>query len=155
MQQEKKTLPKDFSEFAVLLTSVKSPIAKFSKKYLPTFLSLLPSSPAVSKALRDASMVETALLGHLVAKEGNGLVKHWSTATNLLNFTNFVAKCLNSRKLLHVVCTKAFYSVNRTILLSKHPSLKILLHYMARLLRLFFTNNFTFLFTVTLKSFHL
>lgn len=54
---------------------------------------------ACSKILEGCSVISCPRnFGHLIMKEQLDFVKHTSTESNLLCFTNFVTKCLNSRQ---------------------------------------------------------
>lgn len=76
----------------------------------------------------------TTHFGQFIVKEQHGIVKHGSTASNLLVFTKFVIKCFNSRHKVHAIYTdffEAFEIVGHNILLSK---LSLLNHLLAFLL---------------------
>ena len=107
---------------ALIIPILKSGDPSLAVNYRP--ISLLSSCSKILE--RYVNDWLTAHFGHLIVKEQHGFVKHRSTASNLLVFTNFVAKRLNSRQEVHAVYTdfsKAFDTVDHNILLSKLSSL--------------------------------
>lgn len=71
----------------------------------------------------------TAHFGHLVVRKQHVFMKHRSTASNILVFINFVAKCLNSRHEVDAIDTdvsNAFHTGNYNILLPKLSLLNFL-----------------------------
>ena len=109
---------------ALIIPIHKSGDRSLAENYRP--ISLLSSCSKILE--RYVSDWLSAHFGQHIVKEQHGFVKRRSTASNLLDFTNFVAKCLNSRQEVHTIYTdfaKAFDTVNHKILLSKLSSLNV------------------------------
>lgn len=80
---------------------------------------ILPMNPIFSKGTERAS---SRVVWTLVVMEQYGFQLKRSTGTNLLQFTNHVAKPLNDRKGVHTVYTdfsKVFDSVDHSVFLNK------------------------------------